>query len=150
MLFPNLKPYEKALRRLRKLHRDLSRKEFRFKNRFEAKVKLAKAYEHLKELRKDVYMRLGKHFAEKYDVVVMEDIQVKQLVGKSSRRLRLHDVVFPELKSIIRYQMEKYDKKLVLIEPIYTSKTCASCWHVKGLTLSDRMFVFTRGVTYLL
>jgi putative transposase len=37
----------------------------------------------LKELRKD--MRLGKHFAEKYDVVVMEDIQVRQLVGKSLR-----------------------------------------------------------------
>ena len=54
-----MKPYEKALRGLRKLHSDLSRKEFRSKNRFEAKVKLAKAYEHLKELRKDVYMRLG-------------------------------------------------------------------------------------------
>jgi len=37
----------------------------------------------LKEPRKDV--RLGKHFPEKYDVVVMEDIQVRQLVGKSLR-----------------------------------------------------------------
>ena len=80
-----MKPYEKALRRLRKLHRDLSRKEFRSKNRFEAKVKLAKAYEHLKELRKDVYMRFDEHFPGKYDVVVMEDVQVEEPVGKSLR-----------------------------------------------------------------
>jgi len=39
----------------------------------------------LKELRKDVYMRLGKHFPEKYDVVVMEDVQVEEPVGKSLR-----------------------------------------------------------------
>jgi hypothetical protein len=38
-----LKPYEKALRRLRKLHMYPSRQEFRPKNRFEAKVKLIKA-----------------------------------------------------------------------------------------------------------
>ncbi|WP_281034088.1 hypothetical protein [Metallosphaera yellowstonensis] len=37
----------------------------------------------MKEPRKDV--RLGKHFAEKYDVVVMEDIQVEEPVGKSLR-----------------------------------------------------------------
>ncbi|EHP69131.1 hypothetical protein MetMK1DRAFT_00018770, partial [Metallosphaera yellowstonensis MK1] len=30
---------------------------------------------------------MGKHFPEKYDVVVTEDVQVKELVGKSSRRM---------------------------------------------------------------
>jgi hypothetical protein len=39
----------------------------------------------LKELRKDVYMRFGEHFPGKYDVVVMEDVQVEEPVGKSLR-----------------------------------------------------------------
>jgi len=142
--FPNLRPYEKALKRLKISHRRISRKKFLSRNWFKVKTRLARAYEHLKNLRKDIYMKLGKYFAKHYDVLVMEDIQVKQLVGKSLRRLRmrLHDVAFHKLKEIIRYQMEKYGKKLTLVNPAYTSKTCARCGYVKkDLTLADRVFI---------
>jgi len=142
--FPNLRPYEKALKRLKISHRRISRKKFLSHNWFKAKIRLARAYEHLKNLRKDMYMKLGKYFAEHYDVLVMEDIQVKQLVDKSDKklRMRLHDVAFHELKDIIRYQMEKYGKKLTLVNPAYTSKTCARCGYVKkDLTLADRVFI---------
>jgi len=37
----------------------------------------------------DVYVKPGKYFAEHYDVLVMEGTHVKQLVGKSLRRLRM-------------------------------------------------------------
>jgi putative transposase len=33
-------------------------------------------------------MKLGRYLAEHYDVVAMEDIDVKQLAGESSRALR--------------------------------------------------------------
>jgi len=61
---------------------------------------LTKAYEHLHDLKRDLYMRLGRYFAEHYDVV-MEDIHVKQLIGKSSRSLsrRLTDVSFSDNRS---------------------------------------------------
>jgi len=142
--FPNLRPYEKALKRLKISHRRISRKKFLSHNWFKAKIRLARAYEHLKNLRKDIYMKLGKYFAKHYDVLVIEDIQVKQLVDKSDKklRMRLHDVAFHELKDIIRYQMEKYGKKLTLVNPAYTSKTCARCGYVKkDLTLADRVFI---------
>jgi len=141
---PNQRPYEKALNKMKKLHKALSRKEFLSRNWFEAKIRLARAYEYLKDLRKDIYMKLGKYFAEHYDVLVMEGIQVKQLVGKSLRRLRmrLYDAAFHELKEIIRYQMEKYGKKLTLVDPAFTSMTCAKCGYVKkDLTLDNRVFV---------
>ena len=87
-------------------------------------------------------MKLGKYFAEHYDVVVMEDISVKQLIGKSSRglRMRLHDVAIHELRSIVKYQLGKYGKKVVFVDPRNSSKTCAKCGYVKDLTLSDRVF----------
>jgi len=136
---PNLRPYERALKKVRRLHRALSRKKFLSKNWFKAKMKLARAYEHLANLRGDLYMKLGKYFAEHYDVVVMEDIQVKQLIGKSGRRMRmrLHDVAIHELRGIVKYQLEKYGKKLVLVDPRNSSKTCAKCGYVKDLALSD-------------
>jgi len=140
---PNLRPYEKALKKVKRLHRALSRKKFLSKNWFKAKMKLARAYEHLADLRRDLYMKLGRYFAEHYDAVVMEDIHVKQLIGKSGRRMRmrLHDVAFHELRSIVKYQMGKYGKKLVLVDPRNSSKACAKCGYVKmDLALSDRVF----------
>ncbi|QXJ31918.1 RNA-guided endonuclease InsQ/TnpB family protein [Saccharolobus shibatae] len=140
---PNFKFYEKALRKIKHLHKELSRKEFLSKNWFKAKVKLAKAYEHLANLRKDLYMKIGKYLSMNYDVVVMEDINVKQLVGKSLRklRMRLHDVSFGELRDIIKYQIGKYGKKFLLVNPSNTSRTCAGCGYVKeDLTLNDRIF----------
>ena len=68
--------------------------------------------------------------------MVMEDISVKQLIGKSGRkmRMRLHDVAFHELRSIVKYQMGKYGKEVVLVDPRNSSKTCAKCGYVKDLT----------------
>jgi len=140
---PNLRPYEMALKKVRRLHRALSRKKFLSKNWFKAKMKLARAYEHLANLRRDLYMKLGKYFAEHYDAVVMGDISVKQLVGKSSRgvRMRLHDVAFHELRGIVEYQLGKYGKGFILVDPRNSSKTCAKCGYVKmDLALSDRVF----------
>jgi transposase len=85
-------------------------------------------------------VRLGKHFPEKYDVVVMGDVQVKELVGRSSRRMRLRDVAFHELETVLKYQVEKYGKELVLVEPSCNSKACARCGYVKDSTSADRVF----------
>ncbi|MFP3178668.1 MAG: transposase [Thermocladium sp.] len=140
---PNLRPYERALKKVRRLHKALSRKRYLSHNWFKAKMELARAYEHLANLRRDLYMKLGKYFAEHYDAVVMGDISVKQLVGKSSRgvRMRLHDVAFHELRGIVEYQLGKYGKEVVLVDPRNSSKTCAKCGYVKmDLALSDRVF----------
>ena len=139
---PNLRPYEKALKKVKRFHRALSRKKFLSHNWFKAKMKLARAYEHLADLRRDLYMKLGKYFVEHYDAVVMEDIHVKQLIGKSGRRMRmrLHDVAIHELRSIVKYQLEKYGKEFILVDPRNSSKTCAKCGYVKDLALSDRVF----------
>jgi putative transposase len=140
---PNLRPYERALKKVKRLHKALSRKRYLSRNWFKAKMKLARAYEHLADLRRDLYMKLGKYFAEHYDAVVMEDIHVKQLIGKSGRKMRqrLSDVAFHELRGIVKYQLGKYGKKVVLVDPRNSSKTCAKCGYVKDdLTLSDRVF----------
>ena len=139
---PNLRPYEKALKKVKRLHKELSRKKFLSKNWFKAKMRLARAYEHMESLRRDLYMKLGKYFAEHYDAVVMEDISVKQLIGRGNRGLRrsLQDAAFGMMRTVIKYQVEKYGKKFILVDPRDSSKTCAKCGYVKDLALSDRVF----------
>ncbi|MFP3299224.1 MAG: transposase [Thermocladium sp.] len=133
---PNLRPYERALKKVKRLHKALSRKKFLSKNWFKAKMELARAYEHMESLRRDLYMKLGRYFAEHYDAVVMEDIDAKQLIGRGNRGLRrsLQDAAFGMMRTVIRYQMEKYGKKVVLVDPRNSSKACAKCGYVKDLT----------------
>jgi putative transposase len=140
---PNPRPYKKALKKLRRLQRELSRKVFLSRNWFKVKIKLARAHEHLANLRRDMYMKLGRYFAERYDVVTMEDIDLKRLIGKSSRALRrgLQDAALGMMRSIIKYQVGKYGKEFILVDPRDSSKTCARCGFVKhDLRLGDRVF----------
>ncbi|MFP3211293.1 MAG: transposase, partial [Thermocladium sp.] len=42
---------------------------------------------------------------------------------------------------IVKYQVEKYGKGFILVDPRDSSKTCAKCGYVKDdLTLNDRIF----------
>jgi len=140
---PNPRPYRRALGRLRRLQRELSRKVFLSRNWLKTKVKLARAHERLANLRRDTYMKLGRYLAEHYDVVVMEDIDLKRLIGESSRALRrgLQDAALGMMRSIVKYQVEKYGKEFILVDPRDSSRTCARCGFVnRDLTLGDRVF----------
>nr|WP_158304808.1 IS200/IS605 family accessory protein TnpB-related protein [Vulcanisaeta moutnovskia] len=74
-----------------------------------------------------MYFKVSKYLALNYDMVVMEDIKARQLIGKSNRvlRRRLHDVGFHELRSIIQWQVVKYGKEFRLVDPRDTSRTCS-------------------------
>ncbi|MFP3137484.1 MAG: transposase [Nitrososphaeria archaeon] len=140
---PNPRPYKKALGRLRRLQRELSRKRFLSHNWLRTKVRLARAHEHLANLRRDTYMKLGKYLAGRYDVVAMEDIDLKQLIGESNRALRrsLQDAALGMMRSIVKYQVEKYGKAFLLVDPRDSSRTCARCGFMKhDLRLGDRVF----------
>jgi putative transposase len=140
---PNPRPYRRALRRLRRLQRELSRKVFLSRNWLKTKARLARAHEHLANLRRDTYMKLGRYLAERYDVVAMEDIDVRRLIGESNRALRrsLQDAALGMMRSIIGYQVGKYGKAFLLVDPRDSSRTCARCGFVKhDLRLGDRVF----------
>jgi len=44
------------------------------------------------------------------------------------------DAAFGMMRTVIRYQVEKYGKKVVFVDPRNSSKTCAKCGYVKDLT----------------
>ena len=65
----NPRPLERSLERIRLLQRRLSRKKFLSNNWFKAKRRLAKQYEHVKNLRRDLFFKLGVLLSQKYDKI---------------------------------------------------------------------------------
>jgi len=91
-----------------------------------------------------LFFKLGALLAGEYDVLVLEDLGVRNLVQKGEtkkRRLRLHDSSFSELRAVLEWEFVKRGK-LVLPVPSYnTSRECFLCGGInKGLTLEDRVF----------
>jgi len=140
----NPRPLERSLERIRLLQRRLSRKKFLSNNWFKAKRRLAKQYEHVKNLRRDLFFKLGVLLSQKYDVLVLEDLNVQGLIQKGvtrTRRMRLYDSSFSELRAVLEWEFRKRGK-LVLPVPAYnTSRECFLCGRInQDLTLEDRVF----------
>ena len=140
----NPKPLERSLDRIRVLQRTLSRKKFLSNNWLKTKIRLAKQHEYVKHFRRDLFFKLGFLLTQEYDVLVLEELNVQDLIQKGEtrkRRLRLYDSSFSELRAVLEWEFVKCGK-LVLPVPAYnTSRECFKCSRInQNLTLEDRIF----------
>ncbi len=76
----NPKFYERALKRIKLLHKNLSRKQKDSRNWEKARVKLAKAYEKLVNQRDDFLHKLSRFYINNYDVIMVEDLHIQNMV----------------------------------------------------------------------
>jgi len=141
----NPKPLERSLERIRLLQRRLSRKKFLSNNWFKSKRRLAKEYEHVKNLRRDLFFKLGVLLAKDYDVLVLEDLDVQGLIQKGvtrTRRMRLYDSSFLEFRALLEWEFRKRGKLVFPVPAYNTSRECFFCGRInKDLTLANRVFV---------
>ena len=140
----NPRPLERSLERIRLLQRRLSRKRFLSGNWIKAKRRLAKQYEHVKNLRRDLFFKLGVLLSQKYDVLVLEDLNVQGLIQKGetrTRRMRLYDSSFSELRRCLEWVFQKQGKTVLAVSAYNSSRECFLCGRInQNLSLEDRVF----------
>ena len=138
------KPLERSLERIRMLQRTLSRKRFLSKNWLKTKRRLAEQHEHVGDFRRDLFFNLGFLLAQEYDVLVLEDLNVQDLIQKGEagkRRLRLHDSAFSELRGCLEWEFLKRGKTVLAVSAYNTSRECFHCGGInQNLSLEDRIF----------
>ncbi|USH00836.1 transposase [Thermococcus argininiproducens] len=135
---------EKSLERIKKLQRQLSKKQKGSKNWEKARVKLAKAYEKLYNQRRDFLHKLALYYVRNYDIIVLEDLGAKNIVENNSSRSfrrRFLDSALKEFVKILSDKAGRAGRRVVFIKSAYTSRTCSRCgFVVEKLKLSDRVF----------
>ena len=134
---------ENSLEKIKKIQRQLSRKQKGSKNWEKARVKLAKAYEKLYNQRRDFLHKLALYYVRNYDVIVHEDLNAKNIVenGPSKEfRRRFLDSALKEFVRILSNKAERAGRRVVFVKPAYTSRTCSRCGAVVELSFSDRVF----------
>ena len=140
-VFENPKPYRKARKRLARLQRRLSRKQKGSANRKKAVTQLARAHKRVADIRQDILHKLTTYLAKKYRVVVIEDLQVKNLLKNHKLAGALSDCGFYEFRRQLEYKARLYSCQLVVVDRFYpSSQLCSRCGHRQKMPLQERRF----------
>lgn len=141
--FPNLHAIKKGEKKLAKADRALARKEKGSMGRVKAKIKRAKAYEHLQNQRKAYLHNVSKYIIVNYDKVAIEDLNVKGMMANHKLAKAVGDVSLYEFTRQLQYKADWYGKEVKKVDRFYpSSQTCHDCgYRLEGpdkLTLGDR------------
>lgn len=134
------KPHSALLKRLRRLSRQLSRKQKGSANRRKAKQRIARLHAKIRDIRHDCLHKLTTELVLNYTRIGIEDLHVKGMAA--NRRLSRHmmDQAFYECRRQLSYKAAWYQSEVIVADRFYpSSKRCHVCGHInKALTLSDR------------
>lgn len=121
----------------------LSRKQKGSNNFEKQRVKVARLYEKVSNARKDYLHKVSLGLVRNYDIVCLEDLNVKGMIKNHRLARQISDVAWGEFVGMLTYKADLNDKEIVKIDRFYpSSKTCHNCGYIKkDLKLSDRKWV---------
>jgi putative transposase len=130
------------LEKLRRLNRQLARKEKGSANGAKAKLKLQRLHYRIHCERQHFLHDLSSSLARTKSVIVLEDLNVKGMQANRRLALSISDVGFGELRRQLTYKAAWHGATIVLADRFYpSSKACSSCGSIKEtLGLSERQY----------
>jgi len=144
--------YRNEETKLKKLHREVSRKKKGSNNRNRARKKLARLYEKINNRKMDWMHKMTHLLSEHFDCVVLEDLNIKGMQKFNSGLSKSVSLDFSwyQFVSTLEYKMEQKGKHLILIDRYFpSSKLCSECGYKNDdLELSDRDWTCPECHTY--
>lgn len=136
------KPLKRRLKKIKRFHRAVSRKQKGSQNRKKAAHALATVYRTVGNERANALHQVTTMLAKTKSVIVIEDLHVAGMLKNHHLAQAISDVGFAEFRRQLTYKADWYGSRVVVVsrwEP--SSKTCSACgWVDENLTLADRVF----------
>ena len=142
-VFDNLHFKKSETKKLKRLQRQLSKKQKGSNNRKKARIKLAKLYKKIND-RKQYYLHaVSNSLIDENQVICMEDLNVKGMIKNHNLAESICEMNFGEFRRMLEYKTNWYNRKIVFVDRFYpSSKTCHNCGYInKNLTLKDRQWI---------
>jgi len=140
--------YRQMLEKLAKEQRKLSRKKKGSSNWNKQRIQVAKIQEKVANQRKNFLHHKSKKLATKYDAVVIESLDMKGMSQALRFGKSVADNGWGMFTSFLQYKLKEQGKQLIKIDKWFPStKTCSNCGSVKEITLSERTYQCTCGLS---
>ena len=128
--YSNHKYLKQSLTKLAHLQRELSRKTKGGSNWEKARIKVARWQEKIANQRKDKLNKLSSAIVKSYDVICLEDLQVKNMVKNHTLAQSISDASWSAFTRQLSYKAKWHGKEVVKIDKFFpSSQTCHVCGH---------------------
>ncbi|MEG4045359.1 transposase [Microcoleus sp. Pol17C6] len=124
--------------RLKKAQKRLSKRVKGSNNRRKARVVLGKRHLKISRQRKDHAVKLARCVITSNDVVVYEDLRVRNMAKNHCLAKSINDASWYQFRIWLEYFGKVFGKITIAVNPAYTSLECSSCGTVVKKTLSTR------------
>ena len=138
--YENIKVKRSNKNKLKRLHRQLSKKQKGSNNREKARVKLAKFYEKLTNKKNTYLNQISSKIVNENQIICIEDLNIKGMMKNHNLAESIQELSLGLFRQQLEYKSKQSGKKLMVIDRFYpSSKTCHVCGYVnRNLTLKDR------------
>src|SRR5229473_2230044 len=130
--------YRKAEKRLKRLHRQVSRKQKKSKNRKKARKHLAQAYLKVQRQREDFARKTANALVTSHDLIAYEHLQIRNMVKNRHLAKSIHDAGWGIFARWLTYYGLLHAIPIVAVPPHYTTQDCSACGTRVKKTLSVR------------
>ncbi len=130
--------------KLKREQRKLSRKKKGSNSRKKQKTKLAKIHRKIKNQRNDFLHKESCKLVTNYDVIVFEDLRIKNMVKNHHLAQSISDASWSKFIDYTTYKAESAGRKVILVNPRNTSQTCSNC----GVMVKKSLAVRTHKCPY--
>ena len=139
--------YRRAEERLAKEQRRLSHCEKGSRNYARQKRRVAICHEKVRNQRKDFLHKLSRDLADRYDVIGVEDLDMKAMGRSMHFGKSVMDNGYGMFRNMLAYKMEERGKELMKVDRFFpSSKRCSCCGRIrKDLSLNDRVYQCSCG-----
>jgi putative transposase len=136
-----------SLNKLATLQKNLAKKVKGSNRRARAKLKVQKLHFRIAKQRQAALHDLSDTLTKRFDVITLEDLNVKGMVKNRKLSRAISDAGFGYLRQMIEYKAKLRNCTVVIANRFYpSSKTCSLCGTIKqNLTLADRQFTCECG-----
>jgi putative transposase len=129
--------------KLKKLQKQLSKKQKGSKNRNKLRIRLAKLHEKIKNQKQDFLHNITTKIINENQVIILEDLNVSGMLKNHNLAKSIQELGLGELRRQLEYKSLWYNRDFIFVDRWFpSSKTCSCCgWKNKSLSLKDREFI---------
>src|SRR5215469_2567916 len=137
----NPRYFRKAEKRLKRLHRQLSRKQKDSTNRKKARKQVAKAYLKVRRQREDFARKQANALVSSSDFLAYEDLQIRNLVRNRPLSKAISDAGWGTFLQWVKYYGSLHEIPVIAVSPQFTSQDCSTCGTRVKKSLSVRTHI---------
>jgi len=135
----NPKFLRESERELKTAQRTVSRRPNKRSNRRRKAVKLLqKRHQKIQRRRADFHHKTALNIVREFDAIAVEDLNVKGMVKNHHLAKSISDAGWSQFTSILTNKAESAGRRVIKVNPSYTSQDCSQCGHRVRKTLATR------------